>query len=188
MVIQQAYRQYLSRKAKQRPTQLAVMRDKLFSEYVKVNAVQDGHYRKMMLGPLPHVIIFLDLLYIGILESKKDTKKRLLSHLKSEEADLMDTLLTQTNDALKKTTKWKRTLEPRSEFHSNHDSLQLKALIREMEEFMRNNLPELHIEVSQETKAEFRMGYRGIAQEPAPKPVPSKARKPELNVEDVDDF
>ncbi|KAJ3739795.1 hypothetical protein DFH05DRAFT_1546449 [Lentinula detonsa] len=188
MVIQQAYRQYLSRKAKQHPTQLAVTRDKLFSEYMKVNAVQDGHYRKMMLGPLPHVIVFLDLLYIGILESKNNTKKRLLSHLKSEEADLMDTLLTQTNDALKKTTKWKRTLEPRSEFHSNHDSLQLKAVIREMEEFMRNNLPELPIEVSPETKAEFKMGYRGIAQEPAPKPVPSKARKPELNVEDVDDF
>ncbi|KAJ3997585.1 hypothetical protein F5050DRAFT_1750599 [Lentinula boryana] len=187
-IIQQAYRRYAHRKAKQR-TQLAVSRNKWFNEYLKLDDIQNGRYRKMMLGPLPHIMVFLDLLHIGTQDSKNSTKRRLRLPLISEEAGLLDKQLTQVNNALKKTTKWKKTLEPQSIFHARRDCLQLRALVREIEEFIRTDLSEMPIKISLETKAEFEMGYKGIAQEPAPpKAVPSKVRKYELNTEDVNEL
>lgn len=81
-------------------------------------------------------------------------------------------------------------MEPPSlDLHRGHDCLQLKSVVREILEFIQNELPELRVKLTPDTKAEFDMGYRGIAQEPPPpKAVPTKPPKPELNTEDVDDF
>ncbi|KAJ4470931.1 hypothetical protein J3R30DRAFT_3531939 [Lentinula aciculospora] len=187
-IIQKAYKQYSSHKAKQR-TQLTVSRDKRFNEYLKINDIQDGRYRKMMLGPLPHILVFLDYLHIGTYELKNSTKQRLRLRLQSEEIDSLDKQLTKTNIALKKITKWGKTLEPQSDFHSRRDCLQLRALVRQMEEFIQNDLLELPVKMSPEAKAEFDLGYKGIAKESAPpKAVLTKTPKPELNAEDVDEF
>ncbi|KAH7874451.1 uncharacterized protein C8R40DRAFT_1108966 [Lentinula edodes] len=184
-IIQQAYRRYSTRKAKER-TQLSVSRDKWFDEYLKMKGVPDGRYRKMMLGPLPHILVFIDLLHIGTQELKNSTKKRLRLPLKSEEADSLDKQLTRTNNVIKKSLKWKKTLEPQSDFHSCRDCLQLRAFVKEIEELIQNELPELPIKMSLDTRSEFDLGYKGIAQEPVPrKAVPSKPPKPELNTEDV---
>jgi hypothetical protein len=93
-VIQEAYKRYASRKTKQR-TQLAISREKWFTSFLEMNSLQPGRYRKMLLGPLPHVLVFLDLLYSGAHESKAKTKKRTRLPLKSEELDLLDKQLTQ---------------------------------------------------------------------------------------------
>ncbi|KAJ3877376.1 hypothetical protein F5051DRAFT_453113 [Lentinula edodes] len=184
-IIQQAYRRYSTRKVKER-TQLSVSRDKWFDEYLKMKGVPDGRYRKMMLGPLPHILVFIDLLHIGTQELKNSTKKRLRLPLKSEEADSLDKQLTRTNNVIKKSLKWKKTLEPQSDFHSCRDCLQLRAFVKEIEELIQNELPELPIKMSLDTRSEFDLGYKGIAQEPVPrKAVPSKPPKPELNTEDV---
>ncbi|KAJ3908266.1 hypothetical protein F5879DRAFT_367138 [Lentinula edodes] len=184
-IIQLAYRHYISRKTKER-SQLAVSRDKWFNEYSKVINIQGGRYRKMMLGPLPHILVFIDLLHIGTQELKNSTKKRLRLPLKSEEADSLDKQLTRTNNVIKKSLKWKKTLEPQSDFHSCRDCLQLRAFVKEIEELIQNELPELPIKMSLDTRSEFDLGYKGIAQEPVPrKAVPSKPPKPELNTEDV---
>ncbi|KAJ3758111.1 hypothetical protein EV360DRAFT_83381 [Lentinula raphanica] len=186
-VIQQAYKRYLSRKTKQR-TQLVVSREKWYNVYLNSN-IQDGRYRKMTLGPLPHIMVFLELLHNGTQDSKNTTKKRLRLPLKSEEADMLDKQLTQINNALKKTNKWKKMLDSQSSFHANRDCLQLRAVVKEMEEFILQDMTELPIKMSPETAEEFQIGYKGIAKEPAPpKTVMKKAPKPELNTEDVDEF
>ncbi|KAF9067282.1 hypothetical protein BDP27DRAFT_1328979 [Rhodocollybia butyracea] len=187
-VIQEAYKRYASRRMKQR-TQLAISREKWFMSFLEMDSLQPGRYRKMLLGPLPHVLVWLDLLYNGAHESKAKTKKRTRLLLKSEELDLLDTQLTQINNAVKKITKWQKSVEPRSDLHSRRDCLELRNIVKEMDEFIRNDLVELPIAMSPETRAEFDTGFRGIAQEPAPpKAVPMKPPKPQLNNEDVEEF
>lgn len=96
-IIQLTYRQYSSRKTRRRAvTQLAVSRDKWFSACLAMDTIKPGRYQKMILGPLPHILVFLDLLYTGTQESKNNTKKRTRITLKSEELDLLDKQLTQT--------------------------------------------------------------------------------------------
>ncbi|KAJ3777202.1 hypothetical protein FB446DRAFT_718464 [Lentinula raphanica] len=186
-VIQQAFKRYLSRKAKKQ-TQLVVSREKWYNDYLNLD-IQDGRYRKMTLGPLPHIMVFLELLHNGTQELKNTTKKRLRLPLKSEEADMLDKQLTQINNALKKTNKWKKMLDSQSSVHANRDFLQLRAVVKEMEEFILQDMTELPIKMSPETAEEFQIGYKGIAREPAPpKTVMKKAPKPELNTEDVDEF
>ncbi|KAE9400954.1 hypothetical protein BT96DRAFT_620070 [Gymnopus androsaceus JB14] len=188
-IIQLAYRKYWSHKGN-RQTQVAVSRDKWFYDCLKMDSIKPGRYRKMMLGPLPHILVGLELIYMGTQESKSNTKKRTRLPLKSEELDLLDKQLTQTNSAIKKVTKWKKILEPPSlDLHRGQDCLQLRSVVREIQEFIENELPQLPVKLTPDTKAEFDMGFRGIAQESAsPKAVPTKPPKPELNTEDVNDF
>ncbi|KAJ3757219.1 hypothetical protein EV361DRAFT_769844, partial [Lentinula raphanica] len=60
------------------------------------NTVQTGLYCKMILGPLPHIMVFLDLLYISTQESKNIIKKDFQFCSKSEQIDKLDKCLTQT--------------------------------------------------------------------------------------------
>ncbi|KIK71556.1 hypothetical protein GYMLUDRAFT_33762 [Collybiopsis luxurians FD-317 M1] len=183
-IIQQAYRLYSTRKTK-RPTQIAVSRNKHFTAFVQLD-IQPGHYRKMMLGPLPHVLVFLELFYMGILDLKANTRKRTLLPLSSEEADLVDKRLTETINIVKKIKKWQSVLEPKSDFHSRRDCHELRVLIRTIQEFIQKDLADLPVKISPQTRAEFDTGFKGIAQEPAPpKAVPTKTEKPELNTADV---
>lgn len=94
--IQAAYRRYSSHRVRPKG-QLAESREKLFLACLKTaEQVELGWYRKMMLGPLPHVLAFLELLYTSTQELKYKTKKRMRLPLKHEELDALDQQLTQT--------------------------------------------------------------------------------------------
>ncbi|KAF9064527.1 hypothetical protein BDP27DRAFT_1425729 [Rhodocollybia butyracea] len=187
-VIQQVYRRYMSRKAKQ-PTQIVESRGNWYTSYLKVDSLKPGRYRMMLLGSLPHALVFLELLYMGTQDLKAKTKKRTRLPLNSEQLDSLDKQLTQTNTALKKIIKWKNSLDPQSDLHSRHDCLELRSIIKEIDEFIRNDLAELSITLAPETRAEFDMSFRGIAKEPVPpKAVPTNPPKPTLNNEDVYEF
>ncbi|KAF5377115.1 hypothetical protein D9757_008781 [Collybiopsis confluens] len=183
-VIQQAYRIYVSRKAKQ-PDQNTISRNKYFDTYMKLD-IPAGRYRKMLLGPLPHILVFLELLYTGSYEAKAKTRKRTLLPLKSEEIDLVDKQLTDIINMMKKIKKWQTTLEPISKFHSGRDCLELRTLMREIQDVVQNEVIGLPVRILPQTKAEFDTGFKGIAQVPAPpKAVPTTSERPELNTEDV---
>ncbi|KAF5377133.1 hypothetical protein D9757_008778 [Collybiopsis confluens] len=164
-IIQQVYRRHLSRKT-QRIGQFTLSRDRYFKAYARIE-IEAGRYRKMILGPLPHILVFFDLFNKGALNLKASMHKRLCSSLSPSEADTIDKRITRMNGILKKTTYWKSTLEPQSDFHSRRDCRELQLLIREMHEVILNELDDLPIDVPAETKAEFDIGFKGIALEPA---------------------
>jgi hypothetical protein len=93
-IIQQVYRRYISRKAKQ-PTQIVASWEKWFISYLKMDSLPPGRYRAMLLGPLPHILVVLELLCTGNLDLKAKTKKRTQLALSSEQLDLLDKQLTQ---------------------------------------------------------------------------------------------
>ncbi|KAF9064525.1 hypothetical protein BDP27DRAFT_1333366 [Rhodocollybia butyracea] len=143
--------------------QMAASREIWFTSYLKMDFLRSGRYRMMVLGSLPHILVFLGVLYTGAQDSRVKTKKRTRLPLKSEELDSLDKQLTRINAALKIIIKWKKSLDPQSDFHVRHDCLELQSIIKEIEEFIQNDLAELPIALSPETRAEFDMGFKGIA-------------------------
>lgn len=84
-------------------------------------------------------------------------------------------LIAPPRDLNKKVDEIRRRLEPSSKFHHQRDVPQLQKVVLEVEELIAKVPPK----IAHKWKVELHLGRKGIVA------VPSKARKPMLNVEDL---
>ncbi|THU96851.1 hypothetical protein K435DRAFT_754482 [Dendrothele bispora CBS 962.96] len=180
--IQVAYKTY--RNLKKRPTsQLVEIRDRFWRQcMMEVHvSVPPGLYRKMLLGPLPHVWAVLEVTHARILDVKHNTRKRmgLKQILNGEEWERLDKQLTRIGSASKEIKKFQESLKPKSQVHLKQDCSNLRGLVSNLGKFLEEGLP---FELPLAVKAEYECGYKGIVMEKA---VHKKPVKPELNTEDL---
>ncbi|KAL0068397.1 hypothetical protein AAF712_004475 [Marasmius tenuissimus] len=136
-------------------------------------------YRKMILGPLPHLLACLEVLNARLLDLKDKNRDRLTKSAFHVDLEELENTLTLTNSAIKKVASLQRFLGPKSGIHITRSEDILKRHVREMGELVSNGLP---IGLDTAMREEFEIGWKGIVK-PAYVP-PAKPEKPKLNTSD----
>ncbi|KAJ8084867.1 hypothetical protein PM082_003644 [Marasmius tenuissimus] len=173
------YRENLWRLRKN-ATAIAERRQSIFlSCRLQFQKIPSNKYRKMVLGPLPHLLACLEILYVRLLDHKnklKHGRPKVSNHVELEE---LENALTSTNSAIKKVTSLQRFMGPGSGIHIARSEDILKRYVQELGELISNSLP---VGLDTEMQEEFDIGWKGIVK---PAFVPSaKPEKPKLNTSD----
>ncbi|KAG5646926.1 hypothetical protein DXG03_002002 [Asterophora parasitica] len=183
-IIQAAYKRALLRRMKQAArTGLAASRTRKFAlclESAMQSPVQWGaehfRYRVLLLGPLPHVLLCLDIAQAAALAHKKTAKK----HLRSASHEKLENLqkrLTELSKIYKALSNVQKTLEPSSDLHKSRD---IAALRRSVEGAVKL-LEDLPFTTPEDLQFDLGLGYKGIV---AVKKPPKAPEKPSLVCED----
>ncbi|KAF5345188.1 hypothetical protein D9758_009703 [Tetrapyrgos nigripes] len=181
--IQTKYRSRMSAR-KAAKGRYAQIRDSFWHQCLEqlADILPSGVYRKMLLGPLPHIWAVLEYMNVQTLELKHSTRKRmgLKVVLNPEEWDRLDKQLTRISTAFKKLKNFQTSIAVQSDVHRKQDHLQLKQLIRDLDKFIQEDLP---FELPADMQKEYAIGYKYIVKEPAAKTI-QRPVKPELNTSD----
>ncbi|KAI3622615.1 hypothetical protein WG66_015967 [Moniliophthora roreri] len=160
-------------------TRMAERRNEFFLSCLKVaRDIPSGRYRKMALGPLPHVLSSLQAIYELMHDFKRKTKDWMKQPLDHEELDRLDQQLTQTNSAIKKIVSLRDSLGPESSIHLTYDSNALKRHVSQLNALASEGLP---ISLPEDVREELAIGWKGIVKAK----VVRKREKPTLNTEDI---
>ncbi|KAG7099943.1 hypothetical protein E1B28_001736 [Marasmius oreades] len=138
-------------------------------------------YRKLMLGPLPHLLSCLEVIYHQLLELKSATKTRLQNAGNHVQLSELETRRTSITSAIKKVTFLQRTLSPTSRLHSECSENKLEQYVCDMKELISNGLP-VDLILTTEMKYEFELGWNGTAR---PHLIYPAKKRSELNTSDV---
>ncbi|EEB91697.1 hypothetical protein MPER_09907 [Moniliophthora perniciosa FA553] len=154
-----------------------------------------GRYRKMALGPLPHVLSSLQAMYDVMHDFKRKTKDWMKQPLDHEELDRLDQQLTQTkyvyfpqsytgtdgviSSAIKEIVSLRNSLGPESSIHLTCNSDALKGLVSQLNALASEGLP---ISLPEDVREELAIGWKGIVKK---KKMVQKREKPKLNTEDL---
>ncbi|KAK7040183.1 hypothetical protein VNI00_009989 [Paramarasmius palmivorus] len=144
-----------------------------------------GVYLKMMLGPLPHVLMTLQALYDLTQEFKRKTKDWMKGELSHEQLDMLDQQLTQTNSAIKSITALQKNLGSKSPIHSEQRDSLLKKYVGETRVLIAEGLP---FALPEDVHREFNIGWKGIVKPKAPKKPAKSEERPTLNTSDLDEL
>ncbi|KAF9033219.1 hypothetical protein BDZ89DRAFT_983953 [Hymenopellis radicata] len=126
-VFQRIYRRITSRRKGIPKSGVAGTRNQIFEACTKV-VVPDMQYRKMLLGPLVHLLLCLDFARVDSLRHKTTTKDKLRGCL-SEEYEKLDVMLTQTIKVHKTIIKLQKELAPTAAVHLKCDKNILVKLV-----------------------------------------------------------
>ncbi|KAG7450801.1 uncharacterized protein BT62DRAFT_928080 [Guyanagaster necrorhizus] len=184
--IQRVYRRVLSRRRGVAKGGRAGLHAQLYASCTKeVSRLGDtpGLYLRLFLGPLPHILVCLEIVRVDSLNHKKRTKER-LKGCNPDEMDALDTLLTQTNTASKTTIKLQKDLAPNSVFHERCDDKQLEKLVEEASKLV-SSLP---FATSSELTDDLCLAVKGIVTKCPSTGTGKKSMKPTLNIEDDYDY
>ncbi|KAJ6577097.1 hypothetical protein B0H10DRAFT_1963249 [Mycena sp. CBHHK59/15] len=134
-------------------------------------------YRLRYLGPLPHLLLCLDIVYTNAQKQKKHIKKD-LREAKHEKLEELDKRLTQVTNALKKVIQMQKDLGPKASIHVTRDLPELKRLASNAISLMRD----LPFKTPEDLSQHLDRAYKGIVQ---PRVfVQAVQRKPTLNVDE----
>ncbi|KAG6874166.1 hypothetical protein C0995_005584 [Termitomyces sp. Mi166 len=137
---------------------------------------KDPSYRFVFLGPLPHVLVCLDVTLATTSFQKKITGKRLLKD-RHEHLDGISNRMNELVKLYKSLTHLQKMLEPVSDLHRRCDMAELRRTVREAAEL----LQALPFSVPEELQWNLDIGVKGILMTRQPlKSVP----KPDLVVEE----
>ncbi|KAJ7293966.1 hypothetical protein C8J57DRAFT_1444990 [Mycena rebaudengoi] len=141
-------------------------------------------YRLRFLGPLPHLLLCLDIVHNSAQKQKKQIKKD-LRDAKHEKLEELDKRLTQVTNALKQIIAMQKALGPKGTMHLTHDLASLKQHTSKAVELMRS----LPFKTPEDLTPHLDRAYKGIVQVRVfvPAQQPSE-RKPVLNMEDSEDY
>ncbi|EMD41416.1 hypothetical protein CERSUDRAFT_89982 [Gelatoporia subvermispora B] len=136
-------------------------------------------YKMLFLGPLPHLLVCLEMMHGYIFTAKDQAKKRLrkVEHRELEEAQVT---LNAMSRNLKDAVRLQKALGIDSDLHVRRDLQELKARTLEVEELM-HRLPS---GATLQWQKDWRLAHKGIVKEPPAHAV--KTAKPDLNVSDLD--
>lgn len=137
-------------------------------------------YRVLFLGPLPHALVCLEMLYTYVTNSKKQAHLRL--HVASQE--VYEKIKEEVDGAIqlsRTAADLRKRLEPKSEVHANENREELRQAIGLLQE-LSAALPQ---SVSEKWDWDLKIAVKGIVQTRLP---PKKKKQPELVVEDDDVF
>ncbi|KAJ7743864.1 hypothetical protein B0H16DRAFT_1889844 [Mycena metata] len=134
-------------------------------------------YRLRFLGPLPHLLLCLDVVHTAAMKQKKQVKKE-LRVAKHEKLEALDKHLTQLTDAVKQIFKMQQCLGPTAPLHRSRDLMLLKGEVSKAVQLLQN----LPFKTPEGLTQHIERAYKGIVQ-PRVFVQASAPRKPELNVE-----
>ncbi|KAK0443136.1 uncharacterized protein EV420DRAFT_1649415 [Desarmillaria tabescens] len=135
-----------------------------------------GLYLRLFLGPLPHILVCLEIIRIDTLSQKKKMKNGLKGHEASpDEIATLDDLLTQTNKANKDVIKLQTDLSPSSAFHERCDGKGLRKLVEEAHVLV-SSLP---FKTSSDLSDDLHLAIKGIVTE---RSSAGTRKKPTLNI------
>ncbi|KAI1785582.1 hypothetical protein LXA43DRAFT_1185708 [Ganoderma leucocontextum] len=180
--IAEAYQQYRALKSVNRKSSEETRR-RIFASFTAQAAKMDWphqYYRMLFLGPVPHLYIVVESMKNHLHDARSVAKKRfnVVAHLELEN---MQSSLTQMNRSFKDAMKLHQSLGPTSDLHETRDLNKLKAYALEAETLMRS----LPTAKTLDWEKDMKIALRGIVEV---KKVPMKQPKPELNVEDLEDY
>ncbi|KAF7367508.1 UvrD-like helicase ATP-binding domain-containing protein [Mycena sanguinolenta] len=136
-------------------------------------------YKLQYLGPLPHLLLCLDVVLTTAQKQKKQIKKD-LREATHEKLEALDKQLTQLTDVLKQTIQVQKTLGPTAAMHRSANLASLRTHVSTAVQLMRN----LPFKTPEGLTQHLERAYKGIVQ-PKVFVQASTRRKPELNVDDV---
>ncbi|KAG6919459.1 hypothetical protein DXG01_005718 [Tephrocybe rancida] len=139
IVIQQAYRRILSRRQGVPKTRLSGK----FSACLEIahdaslKAKENRHYCQHILGPLPHILLCLD---VGLTSAKsqKAIAKKLFQTARHETLGEVGERMTELSRLLKVLTQAQKLLEPSSDVHGRCNIVELRRLVKETAEHLKN--------------------------------------------------
>ncbi|KAJ6456165.1 hypothetical protein C8R45DRAFT_1187129 [Mycena sanguinolenta] len=137
-------------------------------------------YKLRYLGPLPHLLLCLDVVLTTAQKQKKQIKKD-LREATHEKLEALDKQLTQLTDALKQTIQVQKTLGPTAAIHRSADLASLRTHVSTAVQLMQN----LPFKTPEGLTHHLERAYKGIVQ-PRVFVQASARKKPELNVDDDD--
>ncbi|KAK0444909.1 uncharacterized protein EV420DRAFT_1721414 [Desarmillaria tabescens] len=134
-LIQRAYRKVLRCRRGVAERGTAGLRAQIYAsctEEVSRLGDKPGLYLRLFLGPLPHILVCLEIVCIDTHKHKTKTKSRLSKKCTSDEYGALGDLLTKTTKANQTAIKLQKLLSPKSTFHGRCDVKELKRQIEEV--------------------------------------------------------
>ncbi|KAF8151989.1 hypothetical protein K438DRAFT_1988110 [Mycena galopus ATCC 62051] len=184
LVIQQAFkrghRRVERRKAEMTKSNLAASCASIFAMCLKEAEGIDWPgraYRLRYLGPLPHLLLCLDVVLTTAQKQKKQIKKD-LREATHEKLEALDKQLTQLTDALKQIIQVQKILGPTAALHRSHDLTSLKSHVSTAVQLMQS----LPFKTPEGLTQHLERAYKGIVQ-PKVFVQASAQKKPALNVD-----
>ncbi|KAJ7139425.1 hypothetical protein C8R44DRAFT_764441 [Mycena epipterygia] len=135
-------------------------------------------YRLRFLGPLPHLLMCLDVVHTTAQKQKKHIRKD-LREAKHEKLEALDKQLMQLTDTLKQVIQMQKALGPTAVIHRSRDLVALKNQVSTAVKLMRG----LPFKLPEGLSQHVERAYKGIVQ-PKVFVQASAQRKPLLNVEE----
>ncbi|KAK7064824.1 UvrD-like helicase ATP-binding domain-containing protein [Favolaschia claudopus] len=140
------------------------------------------NYKFRYLGPLPHLLLCLDLI-LDVAQKQKKQVKRDLRDAKHERLEALDKQLTELTDAVKKILQMQKNLSPTADLHKTGDLMALKSQVSSAILFIRN----LPFKAQDGVTLHLDRAYKGIVQ-PKVFVQASARKKPALNVDDLSEL
>ncbi|KAJ7171712.1 hypothetical protein C8R43DRAFT_1231226 [Mycena crocata] len=135
-------------------------------------------YRLRFLGPLPHLLLCLDIIHTTAQKQKKQIKSD-LREAKHEKLEALDKQLTQVTITLKQIIQMQKALGPKAAMHRSRDLGSLKSHASKAVQLMRS----LPFKVPEGLSQHLERAYKGIVQ-PRIFVQAAAQRKPVLNLEE----
>lgn len=135
-----------------------------------------SYYKKLYLGPLPHLLLCLEQILIDLNAQKRLVIKR-LRMVEHQEIDRMMEKEDYLRQVIKAVHNHQKDLLPMSELHEAQDTNKLKQIVVQLDQLMRNT-PSVDVMRFREDMA---LAYKAIVVQPKPK---EKEVKSDLVVED----
>ncbi|KAF8060885.1 hypothetical protein FPV67DRAFT_312197 [Lyophyllum atratum] len=169
-IIQKVYKRTLLRR---RQAAKAALRSRKFSACLEAarNMTWDENssYKRLFLGPLPHMLLCLDAAHAMTLGEKKTAKKR----WQSAHHQILDSLglqMTELGKASRSVSRLQKELELTSDVHIRCDIAKLRRSVQEAAELLRS----LPFATSQDFRRDLEIAYKGIVARKQPPKAPSK--------------
>ncbi|KDQ15746.1 hypothetical protein BOTBODRAFT_31632 [Botryobasidium botryosum FD-172 SS1] len=140
-------------------------------------------YMRLFLGPLPHLLAYLEGIRDRTLQRKDDAKKRCK---KAQHAELERVMqdLNKSSTLFKAVTASIKKLEPKSALHKECSVERLRAAVVDVQR-LESQVEEVLGEGALKNQ-DLRIGMKGIIQPHASRPTQKRPKAPTLNTEDID--
>jgi len=177
--IQGWYRRAQRRCQRGPSSNLFAVRSRFFAACLEAAQVitwsKESLYRLLFLGPLPHILLCLDLAVAGSLAEKSMAKKELPSAT-HEMLDDVSSRLTRIGTTHKSLLRLQKALDPTAMVHVRRDHEELKRYVQEAVDL----LGDMPFSIPQDFGTDLDIAFKGIVKE-----KPEKAKtKPSVQLDD----
>lgn len=157
-LIERAFRRRLAGGARNRTH--SIFKICLASPYLASSS--SSYYRKLFLGPLPHVLACLHGAETQVHKIKTTLSKKLQT-AEGHALEQLDNQLTAATQAYKRIQGFRRTLKPESNFHLQQNALDLEHIVADIDAFIRGLPAALHEFDLCNLDKDLNTGWRGIS-------------------------
>lgn len=162
-LIQRVYRKVLQRRLDGAQRGIAGPRAQIYASCAKeVSRLggKSGRYLHLFLGPLPHILVCLEMVRIETIKQRVKTKRK-LKKCGLDDKGILDDLLIQINKANQTAVELQKQLSPSSSFHERCDGKELGKLVEKANDLV-SSLP---FKTSSDLSDDLHIAIKGIVTE-----------------------